>query len=169
MKRFLNYLMLGLGVSTLLFGCGGCGQKDAGETITNRNIPVGDVTEFYYTYENINFNAFYQRYRFYVEDGRYLFRYETRERPNRYGPTTEEDITSSGTLELTAEEWMNAMTLLKDGKVSKRTDSAESGSSGPWTYIYWKNDKSRYQQFAFSSYEDRETFEACCSALAQKG
>ena len=166
MKRILPYLMLGLGFSALLFGRG---QRDAGDTITDRNIPIGDVTDFTYTYENINFNAFYQRYRFYTEDGKYLFYHETRERPNQYGPATEADITASGTLELTAEEWASAMKLLKDGRVSKREDSAESGSSGPWTFLYWKNDKSRYQKFQFASYEGREAFETHCSALAQNG
>ena len=166
MKRILHYLMIGLGFSALLFGCG---QKGSEDTITDRNIPIGDVTDFTYTYENINFNAFYQRYRFYTEDGKYLFYHETRERPHQYGPATEADIAASGTLELTVEEWASAMKLLKDGKVSKREDSAESGSSGPWTFIYWKNDKSRYQKLQFASYEGREAFETHCSALAQNG
>ena len=29
------------------------------ETVTNKKIPVEDITEFYYTYENINYNASY--------------------------------------------------------------------------------------------------------------
>lgn len=166
MKRILRILMIGLGCSALLFGCG---PKSSGDTITDRKIPVGDVTDFYYTYENINFNASYQRYRFYTEDGKYLFYHETRERPGQYGPTTEADVTASGTLELTVEEWKETMKLLKDGKVTKREDSAESGSSGPWTFIYWQNDKSRYQKFQFASYEGREAFEAYCSTLVEKG
>ena len=82
----------------------GCG-KEMKETLTDRKIPTDDVTEFYYTCENINFNASYQRYRFYKEDGNCLFYHETRERPGEYGPTTEKDITKSGTAELSAEEW----------------------------------------------------------------
>ncbi len=147
----------------------GCGQSDPAKTITNRNIPVEDVTDFCYTYENINYGAFYQRYRFYVENDRYMFQHETRERPNDYGPAAEEDITAIGTFELTPREWLEAMGLLKSGKVSVRKESAESGSSGPWTYIYWKNDKSRYQQFTFSGYEERKAFEDYCADLAQSG
>ena len=151
--------MLGL----ILFG--GCGDT-AKETITNRNIPVEDVTEFYYTIDNINYNAFYQRYRFYREDGKYMFHHETRERPGEYGPTTEKDITDSGTFELSDAEWNDFLTYLKDGTVSARKDTAESGGSGPWTFIYWKNDKGKYQVFDFSSYEVQTGFEEFCSALA---
>ena len=145
---------------------GGCG-KNTKETVTNRKIPVGDITEFYYTRENINYDAFYQRYRFYVEDGKYAFYHETRERPGEYGPTAEKDITKSGTVELSEEEWKNFIGFLKDGTVSARKDSGESGSSGPWTFIYWKNDKGKYQVFGFSSYDKRVKFEEFCSALAQ--
>ena len=146
---------------------GGCG-KEAGETITDRSIPVNDVTEFYYTYENINFNAFYQRYRFYREDGKRMFYHETRERPEDYGPTTEEDITESGTIELTEAEWTTFLNLLKDGSVSSRKDNAVSGDSGPWTYIYWTKDKGEYQVFEFPTASERSQFEAYCVALTQR-
>ena len=63
-------------------------RKRKKETVTNKRIPYDDVTEFCYTEENINYNAFRRRYRFYREDGKYLFYHETRERPDRYGPTT---------------------------------------------------------------------------------
>ena len=163
MRRLLCFLFMGLSLPALLCACGDAGTA---ETITNRRIPVADVTEFYYTYENINYHAFYQRYRFYAEDGKYLFQHETRERPNDYGPATEADTTAAGTRELTPQEWLDAMALLQNGTVSKRSDPAESGSFGPWTYIYWKNDKSRYQEFAFSSYAEQIAFEEYCSALA---
>ncbi len=148
----------------LLCACG----KDPEETVTDRKIAVDDITEFYYTRENINFDAFYQRYRFYREDGRYLFYHETRERPGEYGPATEEDITASGTVELSEEEWKEFLSFLKDGRVSARTDSASSGDSGPWMFIYWKNDKGKYQVFDFSSLEERGGFEEFCAGLAQK-
>lgn len=147
---------------------GQSGQSGKAAILTNRKIPAGDVTEFYYTYENINFDAFYQRYRFYTENGACLFYHETRERPKQYGPTTEQDITASGTVTLTAEEWNHFLELLKDGTVSKRGDSAESGGSGPWTYLYWKGDKGKYQEFAFASYGDRTAFEEFCISLAER-
>ena len=163
MKRLLCLLLVGLCTPALLCGCG---RSRTDETITNMHIPIGDVTEFCYTYENINFNASYRRYRLYMEDGRCLFHHEAREKPNGYGWTTEEDITAAGTFELTDAEWREAVELLKNGKVSRRSDSAETGSSGPWTYIYWKRDKSRYQQFEFSAYGEKLAFEEYCAALA---
>ncbi len=153
-------------ISCFMFLFGGC-SKSIEETVTNRKIPLDDVTEFYYTYENINFDASFQRYRFYREDGKYMFQHETRERPGKYGPTTEEDITNSGTFELTAEEWKDFLTFLKDGTVSARNDFSESGSSGPWMFLYWKNDKGKYQVFEFSNYVARAQFEEYCSSLAQ--
>ena len=139
----------------------------AEETVTNKKIPVEDITEFYYTYENINYNASYQRYRFFMEDGRYMFYHEKREKPGGYGPTAEKDITVSGTVELSSDEWKRFLAFLKDGKVSARKDSGESGGAGPWTFIYWKKDKGKVQAFDFSSYDTRRTFEEFCSALAR--
>ena len=154
-------------ISCFILLLGGCG-KSMEETVTNMNIPVDDVEEFYYTIENINYNAFYQRYRFYKEDGKYMFYHETRERPEDYGPASEEDITGSGTLELSDAEWNDFLTFLKDGTVSAREDSLEDGSSGPWMFIYWKNDKGNYQVFEFSNYDERGRFEEYCSSLAER-
>lgn len=138
------------------------------ENVTNRKIPFDDITEFYYTVENVNYDAFYQRYRFYTEDGKYMFYHETREKPGEYGPTTERDITKSGAVILSADEWKNFIGFLKDGTVSAKNDPDESGESGPWTFIYWKNDKGKYRAFDFKSYDTRVEFEGFCSALAQK-
>lgn len=142
-------------------------NKDKKATVTNKKIPIEDITEFYHTYENINFNAFYQRNRFYKKDDKFMFCHETREKPGEYGPTTEKDITSVGTFELSADDWNNFSEFLKDGTVSARKDSAETGSSGPWTFIYWKNDKGKYQVFQFPSYDTRQRFEEFCSALTR--
>ena len=123
MKRWLGILPAVFCLALLLCACGKMEQA-AADTITDRRIPVGDVTEFYYTGENINYNAFYQRYRFFTEDGKHLFFHETRERPNRYGPTTEADTTASGTLALTDEEWAQFLQLVKNGSVRARADAA---------------------------------------------
>lgn len=163
MKSINKVSLIVLGMILL----GGCNETTK-ETITNRKIPFEDVTEFYYTIENINYNAFYQRYHFYVEDGKYMFHHETRERPNEYGPTTENDITNSGTFELSDEEWRGFLSYLKDGIVSARKDNLESGDSGPWTFIYWKNDKGKFQVFDFSSYDKLTRFEEFCFTLAQE-
>ena len=88
MKRLRSLLWIPLCFGVLLCGCSK--NEDLTDTITNKRIPIEDITDFYYTYENINYNAFYQRYRFYVEDDKLMFFHETRERPNDYGWTTEE-------------------------------------------------------------------------------
>ena len=164
MKRIGGLALIMLGCVMIFGGCAG----ESKETVTDRKIPAGDITEFYYTFENINANAFYQRYRFYSEDGKHLFYHETREKPGQYGPATEEDITSSGTAELSEEEWKEFLSFLKDGTVTARRDDTEAGDSGPWMFIYWKKDKGKYQVFEFASYEERVRFEGFCSELAQK-
>ncbi len=168
MKRYMR-LLAGSLCAVLLSG--GCTEKEDAQMpaeITNMNIPAGDVTDFYYTYENINYNAFYQRYRFYTEDGKYMFFHETRERPGNYGWTTEEDVTASGNFEIGADGWAEVMELLKDGTVKEREEEVESGDSGPWLYIYWKGDADRYQEYTFASYGDQKAFEEYCGKLAKK-
>jgi hypothetical protein len=77
-------------------------------------------------------------------------------------------MTASRTVEQSESEWKEFLSFLKDGRVSARTDSASSGDSGPWMFIYWKNDKGKYQVFDFSSLEERGGFEEFCAGLAQE-
>ena len=157
----------------MLTGCSA--NEEAGEMsllskkmIVGTNIAFEDITDFYYTEENINYNAHYQRYRFYVEDGKHLFFHETRERKNDYGPCTEEDTVQIGTIELSDDQWSEFTALVNGGTVTAREDSADSGSSGPWLYLYWTNDKSKYQQYSFESYGTEVKFEEFCRMLAPK-
>lgn len=154
-------IIIGALSGVLLTGC-------KSEYIVGKDIKVDDLTDFYYTYSNINYNAFYQRYRFFVEDGKHMFFHETRERENDYGPATEKDTTLTGTFELTDEEWTSFFDLLKDGTVIKRTEQTSSGDSGPWMYLYWKNDKSEIQEFTFASYSIQQSFKSFCEGLAQR-
>lgn len=152
----------------------GCGVKEespdmplfSSEKIVGRDILTGDITDFYYTVENINYDAYYQRYRFYDEDGKHMFFHETRERKDDYGPCTEDDTTRIGTVELTDEQWGQFAELVNGGRVRAREESADSGGTGPWLYLYWTNDKGKYQQFSFESYGTQSKFEEFCSALA---
>lgn len=146
----------GEGPSMNLFG----NKKIVGKDITSE-----DIKDFYYTKENINFDAFYQRYRFFVEGEKYMFFHETRDRKGRYGPCTEEDTTKSGTIELSEEQWKAFFETISNGTVTAREDSADSGSSGPWTFLYWKGDKSKYQQFSFESYDKENAFLELCLSL----
>ncbi len=131
-----------------------------------KDITSSDVTEFYYTYSNINYNAFYQRYYLYAKDGSHYFFHETRERKNEYGPATEEDTTAKGTVLLTNEQWAKFFELISGGTVVEKAESAESGDSGPWFYLYWKGDKGKYCEYSFTSYGAQKTFEDYCAAFA---
>ena len=135
------------------------------ERKVDTDIAYGDITDFYYTEENINYNAYYLRYRVYVEDGKHLFFHEARERKGDYGPCTEEDTTQKGTIELSDNQWEKFCDLVKGGTVKAREDSADSGGTGPWLYLYWKNDKSKYQQFSFDSYGTEIKFKEYCESL----
>ena len=145
----------------LLAGCG------SGKMVVGQRIAQEDITEFYWTYANINFDARYQRYRFFLENGVPHFFHDTRERPNGYGWLTEEDTAAMGSRELTPEEWGQFFVLVAGGTVEKRTDSAESGDSGPWYYLYWKGDRDVYQVFTFASGESEAAFEEFGRILAK--
>ncbi len=180
MKRSLRMKTV-LMLLGLLAGCciltAGCGDEAESETETEDmtssddemtvggDITIEDITEFYYTKENINYDAYYQRYKFYVEDGKHMFFHETRERKDDYGPCTEEDTTLIGTIELSDDQWSDFVALVIGGTVKEREDSADSGSEGPWLYLYWTNDEGKYQQFAFDTYNDEAKFEELCLSL----
>ena len=85
MRRSARVLLTVLCILLPLCGCGK-NDTDTSGVITDMKIPAKDVTEFYYTCENINYGAFYRRYRLYTENGKYFFSHETRERPEDYGP-----------------------------------------------------------------------------------
>ena len=162
-------IITALSLCLILAGCGaGGGSLFSKEMTVGKDIAADDITDFYYTKENINYGAFYQRYRFYVEDGKHLFFHETRQRPDDYGPCTEEDTTLTGTVELTEDQWDSFFELVSGGTVTARKESTESGGSGPWLYLYWKNDKSKYQQYSFASYGAQQEFEEFCLALTQR-
>jgi len=43
------------------------------------------------------------------------------------------------------EKWNTFFDFLKYGIVERRQESDECRDSGPWMYLYWKRDKSEYQ------------------------
>lgn len=94
-----------------------------------------------------------------------MFFHETIERKDDYGPCTEDDTTLIGTIELTEEQWSDFADLVNGGTVKEREDSADSGGTGPWLYLYWTNDKGKYQQFSFDSYGTQAKFEEYCLSL----
>lgn len=169
LKRFYIILAVFL-FGLLLAGCNNGKEQEtvsllSGGKIVGKDILIGDINDFYYTEENINYNAFYQRYRLYVEDGKHYFFHETRKRENDYGWCTEEDTTLIGTIELTDEQWSDFYEIIIDGTVEKRKESADAGDSGPWYYLYWENDKSKYQVYSFASYDKEKAFVDYCLLL----
>ena len=161
MKKLLPFALCAC-IGLFFAGC-------RGERTVGKNVALEDVTDFYYTYENINFNAVYLRYRLYIEDVEYRFFHERREVKDDYGPAGEKDTVSKGTVTLTEEEWNGFLACLRDGTVKKRSESAESGDSGPWTYLYWKGDRGVWQEFSFASREAESSFTELSEKLAAKG
>ena len=151
-----------LALSLLLSGVLSPDQRE--DFVVGTDISPSDITDFYYTYDASTAPPHYQRYRFYVEDGRRLFYHETREGGG--WPQTEEDITASGTLELTEEQWSIFCRLLDGGTADPREESLDSGDAGPWLYIYWGGGEAEGLEFRFASLEKGAAFETFCAELS---
>ena len=134
------------------------------EAVVGKDVAIEDITDFYYTYETPYAVSVYQRYRFYVEDGRKLLFHESRQ--GGAWPQTEEDTVCTGTVVLTEDDWSAFFECLRGGTVDRRSDDALSGDDGPWTYLYWTGDGGEVQEYAFPSAKSRLAFEALCSRLA---
>ena len=128
------------------------------------DILLSDVTEFYYTTAASTNPASRQQYRFYIEGEQWWFYHESRE--GSHWPLTEKDITACGAKQLSQQEYEQFAESISGGSVTKRTENADSGSRGPWLYLYWKGDKGKYQQFAFADYTAQQNFEQLCAELA---
>ena len=148
-------------VCAVLWSCGVLGGR---EMTVGKRVALKDITEFYYTEAASTNPPSYQRYRFYLSDGKYLFYHEKRE--GDHFPLREADVTVSGTVELSEEQWAEFLACVDGGSVQKRTESTDSGSSGPWLYLYWKGDRSRYQEFSFASTAQQAAFLALCHILS---
>lgn len=129
-------------------------------------VPLSAITEFYYTYESSTFPPDYQRYRFFTQDGAYFFAHETR--AGDHFPLGEEDVTVSGKLALTEEDWRCFLICLDGGAVKPREESLEDGDAGPWLYLYWQGDRGVEQEFSFASRADLTAFEAYCEEMRNR-
>lgn len=173
----MNKHVITVMTAILITALSGCSQIPAPtvpdvsekEMIVGSDITEDDINDFYYTIENINYDAYYLRYRFYNEDGKHMFFFEERKRPDDYGPATEEDTTATAGFELSDEEWSKFFDIISGGKIQARKDDPEDGGRGPWTYLYWKGDKDTYQKYSFRSQSSRSAFEELCGSLAEKG
>ncbi len=141
-------------------------SAQAAEQTDGSGFSAEDITDFYYTYNWIGYNAEYLRYRFYADDGKYFFFHESRGTRDDYGWNTEDDVISSGTVELTEEQWAAFFTCLKGGTVKSRSEEVLDGDSGPWMYLYLKGDDPAGLEYAFPSQAARSDFAEFCEGLA---
>ena len=175
MKKILIIVTAVLAAS-ILTGCSATSKTDQvndpddkGEImIVGKDINEEDISEFYYTIENINYDAYYLRYEFYIEDGKHMFFFEERKRPDDYGPTTEEDTVAKCEFELSDKEWSRFYETISDGEVTARDEDPETGDEGPWTYLYWSGDEGDCQQYSFKSEKNRAAFEKLCERIVKK-
>ncbi len=130
--------------------------------IVGTEISGEDIADFYYTVDASTDPPFYLRYRFYAEDGKHWFFHETRQGDS--WPQTEEDITATGTVELSEDEWSLFIDCLRGGAVQERSDEVVDGDEGPWIYLYTEGDETG-REFSFASPEERLAFEEFCAAL----
>ena len=163
MKHIRKKIMTAL--LALYLGMSGC-LFNAKEKTVGEEIRMDDITEFYYTTDASTNPPHFQRYRFYVEDGKHAFYHEKRQ--GDHWPLTESDVTVCGTLDISMEEWLVFYECLEDGIVTQREENLEAGNSGPWLYLYWKNDASSWQVFSFSSYVKQQEFVSYCENLRDR-
>lgn len=131
-----------------------------------KDIKQEAFKKFYYTYSSTAFPPEFQRYLFAVDNGKATFYHEKREGETVF--LKEKDITVSGTLELSADEWQTFWDFLKKGTVHKRIESTTSGDAGPWLFLYWDGDKDVNQEFEFTNYSTLRAFETFCIELKKK-
>ena len=138
-------------------------QKNA--YVVGEDVLEQEFTEFYFTRSGSTFPPYYQRFRFFAEDGKHYMYHEKREGDT--WPLTEKHITVSGTIELSDEQWQTFWNYIKGGTVQSRVENLEAGGDGPWMYLYWLRDPSDFQEFRFDDYNKVLGFEDFCYGLIE--
>lgn len=135
--------------------------------MTQADIYLEEITDFYYTAANAESNSGYLRYRFYVKDGSYFFSFDKRDANGNYTSSEGESGSGAGNVSLGTEERLAFFKLIQTGNVKARDESSENGGSGPWMYLYTE----KYPDglvFHFASASEQSAFEAYCAALAAR-
>lgn len=133
--------------------------------MTQADIYLEEITDFYYTAANSENNSGYLRYRFYVKDGSYFFSFDKRDANGNYAAT--EGESGSGNVSLGTEERLAFFKLIQTGSIKARDESNENGGSGPWMYLYTE----KYPDglvFHFASATEQTAFEEYCAELAAR-
>lgn len=166
MMRMVTRLVIMLAAVTSVIGIMGCSINMSRNKTVGKDIKESDFDKFYYTYSSTAYPPQFQRYLFYMEDGKPMFYHEQREGDKVF--LTEEDVTVSGTMELTTDEWNRFWDYINGGTVKNREENISTGGSGPWLYLYWQGDKGKCQQFSFVDYGTEVEFEEFCKELKEK-
>ena len=135
--------------------------------MTQADIYLEEITDFYYTAANTENNSGYLRYRFYVKDGSYFFSFDKRDANGNYAAAEGESGSGAGNVSLGTEERLAFFKLIQNGNVKARDESSENGGSGPWMYLYTE----KYPDglvFHFASATEQTAFEAYCAELAAR-
>ena len=133
--------------------------------MTQADIYLEEITDFYYTAANTENSSGYLRYRFYVKDGSYFFSFDKRDANGNYAAA--EGESGSGNVSLGTEERLAFFKLIQTGSIKARDDSSENGGSGPWMYLYTE----KYPDglvFHFASATEQTAFEEYCAELAAR-
>ena len=135
--------------------------------MTQADIYLEEITDFYYTAANAENNSGYLRYRFYVKDGSYFFSFDKRDANGNYAAAEGESGSGAGNVSLGTEERLAFFKLIQNGNVKARDESSENGGSGPWMYLYTE----KYPDglvFHFASATEQTAFEEYCAELAAR-
>lgn len=135
--------------------------------MTQADIYLEEITDFYYTAANTENSSGYLRYRFYVKDGSYFFSFDKRDANGNYAAAEGESGSDAGNVSLGTEARLAFFKLIQTGSVKARDDSSENGGSGPWMYLYTE----KYPDglvFHFASATEQTAFEAYCAELAAR-
>lgn len=135
--------------------------------MTQADIYLEEITDFYYTAANTENSSGYLRYRFYVKDGSYFFSFDKRDANGNYAAAEGESGSGAGNVSLGTEERLAFFKLIQTGSIKARDESSENGGSGPWMYLYTE----KYPDglvFHFASATEQTAFEAYCAELAAR-
>ena len=166
MKKMLSWLSVLFLALTLIWAEKPAAAASFEDQSVGIDIPFEDITDFYYTYDATFYPPIYQRYRFYTEDGKRYFYHETRDSEN--WPQTEEDITCSGTAELSDEQWTEFCSLLEGGIARVREEVLDDGDAGPWLFVYWRGGEEEGREFHFKPAGRVLAFEEFCAGLKEQ-
>ena len=135
--------------------------------MTQADIYLEEITDFYYTAANTENSSGYLRYRFYVKDGSYFFSFDKRDANGNYAAAEGEGGSGAGNVSLGTEERLAFFKLIQTGSIKARDESSENGGSGPWMYLYTE----KYPDglvFHFASATEQTAFEEYCAELAAR-